>query len=133
MKAKLKSNVDRKLNLNMVAIEAYVSRWKPHSTFRFELTRIDDRTATSPQRGYYYSAILPALMKGCGYDPEESKTVHRQLKIIFFNVQPDDHGIYRDKDIPSVFSLKSDIGPKKRGDFIDWVLRKAAENGEYVE
>lgn len=133
MKAKLKSNADRKLSINMVVIDAYIARWKPHSTFRFELTRIDDKVASDPQRGFYYAAILPALMKGCGYDPEEANTVHRQLKIIFFNVQPDEHGIYRNKDIPSVFSLKSDIGAQKRSAFIDWVLRKAAENGEYVD
>lgn len=133
MKAVLKSNADRKLPLNMIAIEAYVAKWKPFSQFRFELTRVDDKTASDPQRGYYFSAVLPALLRGCGYDPDEYKAVHRQLKIIFFHVQPDEHGIYRDKDIPSVFSLKSDIGPQKRAAFIDWVLRKAAENGEYVE
>jgi len=133
MKSVLKSNQDRKLNLNMVAIEAYVARWKPHTEFRFELTRIDNTKATDPQRGYYFSAILPALLRGCGYDPEEALMVHRQLKILFFHVQPDEHGIYRDKDIPSVFSLKSGVGSQKRAEFMDWVIRKAAENGEYVE
>ena len=117
----------------MASIDAYIERWKPFTKFSVEIKRLDDRVASDPQRGFYFSAVLPALMRGCGYDPEEAETVHRQLKIIFFHVEPDERGIYRNKDIPSVFSLKSDIGVKKRTAYIDWVMRKAAEYGEYVE
>lgn len=133
MKFKEVSDDNRKLDINMVAINAYVSRWKPHTPFDIEVVRrVPKKTATAPQRGWYFSCVLPALMSACGYDPDESGLVHRQLKILFFQVQPDEHGIYRDKDIPSVFSLESDIGMEVRGRFIDWVCRKAAENGEYV-
>lgn len=132
MKFPTNSNANRQLPLNMDSINAYASRWKPFTHFMVEITRIDTRKATDPQRGYYFSIVLPALMNGCGYDPEEANMVHRQLKIIFFNVQPDKRGIYRDKDIPSVFGDSSDIGMQRRVKFIDWVIRKASEYGEYV-
>lgn len=134
MKFKVITDEHRKINLNWDAINAYLARWKPGTPIDIEIVRrIHKKVASPEQRGYYFSEVLPALMRGCGYDRGEDQLVHRQLKIIFFAVQPDKHGIYREKDIPSVFSLKSDIGMEKRCAFIDWVMRKAAENGEYIE
>jgi hypothetical protein len=133
MQFKLISDDQRHVRLNIDAINAYTERWKPHTSFDFEIVRrVSRRTASDPQRGYYFAEVLPALMRGCGYDPDESMLVHRQLKIIYFAVQPDKRGIYREKDIPSVFSLESDIGPQKRSAYMEWVMRKAAEYGEYV-
>jgi hypothetical protein len=133
MNFKVVSDHNRNVCLNMTAIQAYASRYKPGTSFDVEFVRrVPKKVASPEQRGYYYAEVLPKLMLACGYDPEESSMVHRQLKIIFFHVQPDKRGIYRDKEIPSVFSLESDIGVEKRCQFIDWVARKAAENGEYV-
>lgn len=124
----------RKPIIDLDSIRAYFLRWKPYTEFCVEVTKISKKKIASPkQRGFYFSAVLPALLRGAGYDPDEAMLVHRQLKIIFFHVQPDSHGIYREKDIPSVFSLESNIGVEKRGNFIDWVIRKSAELGEVVE
>ena len=133
MHFKLISDDRRKVILNMDAINAYTSRWKPHTPFDCEIVRrVPKKVASPEQRGYYFAEVLPALMRGVGYDPDEKEIVHYHLKLIFFGVEPDDHGVYRKKDVPSVFSLKSDIGAEKRTAFIDWVARKAAEYGEYV-
>jgi hypothetical protein len=133
MKLKAISDDNRKISIDMGIVNAHTARWKPGTWFDITITRRKKLGPTDPQRGYYYAAVLPALLRGCGYDPDEALAVHRQLKIIFFHVMPDKRGIYRDKDIPSVFSKKSDIGQEKRQAFIDWVLRKAAEYGEQVE
>jgi hypothetical protein len=69
------------------------------------------------------------------YDRDEADAVHRHLKILFWNVQPDKHGIYRDKDIPSVFSNEPTVPQEERKAYIDWVIRKAAQspdNPQYV-
>ena len=117
----------------MDAINAYTSRWRPGTPFDFEIVRrVPKKVASPEQRGYYFAEVLPALLRGCGYDPDESTMVHRHLKILFFQVQPDKRGIYRDKDIPSVFSLESDIGTQRRSEFLEWVMRKAAQYGECV-
>jgi hypothetical protein len=71
-------------------------------------------------------------MDAYGYDAGEDMIVHRHLKCVFFRVEADSHGIYREKDIPSVFSLKSDIGIDKREAFLQWVIRKSAEAGSYT-
>lgn len=124
---------ERRLLTGLGLLNTYASRWAPHTKFTVEIKRqVKKKIASHQQRGYYFAEVLPKLMRGCGYDPDEAMLVHRQLKIIFFQVQPDRHGIYRNKRIPSVFSLDSDIGTKKRNEFIEWVMRKAAENGEYV-
>lgn len=134
MNFKLVSNESRKVSINIDAINAYTSRWRPGTPFDFEIVRRVPKNVASPeQRGYYFSEVLPKLMRGCGYDPEEAERVHEGLKCTFFQVKPDRRGIYRKKDIPSVFSLKSDIGQENRNNFVEWVMRKAAENGEYVE
>lgn len=133
MKFKLVSDNNRKVHINMDLINTYTSKWRSGTSFDFEIVRrVPKKVASPEQRGYYFSEVLPKLMLSCGYDRGENLNVHRQLKIIFFAVQPDQRGIYRDKDIPSVFSLDSDIGQEKRNAYIEWVCRKAAENGEYV-
>lgn len=133
MNFKLASNTNRKISINMDRVNVYTSKWKPGTSFDVEIVRrVPKKVASPEQRGYYYAEVLPKLMVGCGYDADEALMVHRQLKIIFFHVQPDQRGIYRDKNIPSVFSFESDIGIEKRCAFIDWVARKAAEYGEYV-
>lgn len=125
---------ERRLLTGVGLLNTYASRWKPHTKFTVEIKRkVKKKIASHEQRGYYFAEVLPKLMHACGYDPEEAELVHRQLKIIFFQIQPDRHGIYRSKRIPSVFSLDSNISPEKRNEFVEWVIRKAAENGEYVQ
>ena len=70
-------------------------------------------------------------MKHLGYEQDEQELFHRQLKIVYFNIKPDKKGIHR--KVPSVFSNESDISISKKKEFVDWVIRKAAQEGVYIE
>ena len=83
-------------------------------------------------RKYYFGVVLPLLVKGLYYDPEEDMLLHRHLKITYFRVKPDERGIHREKDIPSVFSNESELPINEKQDFVEWVKRKAAENDVYI-
>lgn len=131
MKFRAISDDRRKLNLNWDSINAYVSRWKPGTSFEIEIVKRQPKVS-DPARKYYFSTVLPPFMEALGYDPEEQDLVHRQLKIVFFRIEPDKRGIYREKDVPSVFSNNPTATPDQRQKFLDWVLRKAAEEGVYV-
>ena len=56
---------------------------------------------------------------------------HRQLKIVYFQIEPDKKGIYR--KVPSVFGNESDIPVSKKKQFVDWVIRKASIEGCYID
>jgi hypothetical protein len=131
MKFETTTTEQRKLNVDWSAIEAYVSRWRPGTRLAIEIKRIESKNSDA-LRSYYYAVVLPILCETLGYDPEEHEMVHRQLKIVYFGIKADKHGVYREKEIPSVFSKNSDqeVGAKMR--FIDWVCRKSAEHGGYV-
>ena len=131
MKFTTQTTDKRKLEINWPAIEAYASRWKPGTRLEIEIKRIESKDS-DPLRRYYFSVVLPILCDTLGYDPEEHDMVHRQLKCVFFNVKPDQRGIYREKDIPSVFSKKSEQGVSVKMRFIEWACRKTAEHGGYV-
>lgn len=130
MKFKAVSNDNRKLPLNMEAINTYVSKWKPGTPFDIEIVR---RVAkiSDPLRRYYFAAVLPPFMEHLGYDREEQDLFHRQLKIVYFQIKPDAKGIYR--NVPSVFSNESKIPVPDKVKFVEWVIRKAAFEGVYVE
>jgi hypothetical protein len=127
MKSKLVSDSNRQVHINMDAINAYTSRWVPGTAFYFELVR-RMKKVSDPQRRYYWSTVLPCFLDAYWYERDEADIVHRHLKILFFGVQPDSHGIYRDKDIPSVFSNIPTISPEERKRFIDAVIRKCAQS-----
>lgn len=131
MKFKLVSNEHRKIALNMDAINLYVARYKPFTPFDFECVRRQKKVST-PMRKYYFGVVMTEFCKGFGYEPDEMLLVHRHLKIRFFKVEPDKHGIYRDKDIPSVFGNESEIPISEKNDFIEYVKRQAAINGVYI-
>ncbi len=132
MKFKVKSDDTRKITLNWTAINAYLSKWRPGTEFEIEIVR-RKKTVSDPMRKYYFAAVLPVLMECLGYEPEEEMLVHRQLKCVYFKVKPDERGIYREKDIPSVFSNESELAVQIKAQFVEWVIRKAAEHGGYVE
>ena len=122
----------------MDAIQAYVSRHKPMTEFEFSITRRKEITlASKNQRSFYFGYILPPFMEELGYDVDDALLFHHQLKVTFFQNDPD-FKIEQDKrgmwiGVPSVFSLGPDIGDIKRRKFIDWVIRKAAENNVYIK
>ena len=70
-------------------------------------------------------------MEHLGYEPEEELIFHQQLKIVFFKIKKDKKNIYR--QVPSVFSNESDIVVPKKVEFVEWVCRKAAQYGFYIE
>ena len=122
MQAKLVSDKDRHIHPNMERINAYTERYKPGTAFDWSLVR--RQVSSDPQRGYYYGTVLPCFLKAYWYDPEDAYIVHRHAKITYFGVQPDERGIHREKDIPSVFSKKPTVTPEQRKGFIDWVIRR---------
>ena len=132
MKFKLVSDNSRKVTLNIDRINLYVSRYKPGTPFDFEIVRRQAKRS-DPMRKLYFGKVLNDFMNHLGYEPEDELFFHRQLKIVYFKVKPDKRGIYREKDIPSVFSNESDLSVGEKKNFVDWVIRKAAEHGVYIE
>ena len=115
----------------MDSINIYVARYLPNTEFEISVTR-RMKKKSDPMRKYYFAAVLPPFMEHLGYDQEEQMVFHRQLKIVYFQVQPDKHGIYREKEIPSVFGNESELGIDIKQKFIEWVKRKAAFEGVYI-
>lgn len=133
MRFQLISDANRRVHVNMAAVDAYTAKRKPGTPFDFSITwRV--KRVSDPQRKYYYSTVLPAFLDAYYYERDEGLIVHRHLKIKYFNVQPDKHGVYREKDIPSVFSDEPTVEPNERKLFLDWVVRKCAQsdNPQYV-
>ncbi len=123
---------DGKLQINWDRINTYLSNFKDGTPFEIEIVK-RQKTRSSPLRAYYFAAVLPPFMEHLGYDRDETMNFHRQLKIIYFQVKPDKRGIYRNKDIPSVFGDESTLGVSDKKAFLDWVIRKAAEAGVYID
>jgi len=130
MKLKAQTNKERKLDLNWDLINIYASRWKPDTWFDIEITRHQHKKS-DPLRKYYFVAVLPPFMSKLGYEKDEDELFHRQLKITYYRIKPDRKGIYR--KVPSVFGDKSEILVSGKKEFVDWVIRKAAEEGVYIE
>ena len=120
---------DRKLPLNWESINQYLSKWKPGTPIEVEIVRRVPRKS-DPLRKYYFAAVLPPFMEHLGYDPEEEMLFHRQLKIVFFKIKKDKKGIER--KVPSVFSNDSDIPVPEKKIYVDWVIRKASQEGCYI-
>ena len=131
MKFQARTNDQRKLEVNWDRINQYVSHWKPGTFLDVEITR-RNTGRKHPIRAYYWGVVMPIFLEAYGYDPEEANTVHKHLKIVFYGIKPDSHGVYRDKDIPALFANESDKDNTEKGRFIEWLKRKAAEQGYYI-
>ncbi len=131
MRFRAKTNKNRELPLNMDAINAYTAKWVPDTWIDIEIVR-RRKLVSDPMRRYYFAVVLPPFMESLGYEPEEQELFHRQLKIVHFQVEPDRHGIYREKDIPSVFGNESELDITVKKKFTSWVKRKAAQEGVYI-
>jgi len=129
MKFKLVSDKNRRINLNMDRINIYTSRWKSGTPFDFEIVR-KVHTKSDPLRKYYFSVVTKTYMDDRGYERHEEELFHRQLKIVYFQIKPDEKGIYR--DVPSVFGNDSDIPVPEKIKFVEWVVRCAAKDGVYI-
>jgi len=113
----------------MDVINIYTSKWKPGTPFDFELTRRVARKS-DPLRKYYFAVVIKEYMNHLGYEPDEEELFHRQLKITYFQIKPDEKGIYR--NVPSVFSNESELPVPDKTAFVDWVVRCAARDGVYI-
>lgn len=130
MKFKLITDDKRKLSFNMAAIDAYTGRWKPGTPIEVEIKR--RAVPKDPIRKYYFAAVLKPYADHLGYDQgEETELLHRQLKIVWYQVEPDKKGIY--KGVPTLFRNESDKGVGEKQEFINWVVRCAARDGVYIE
>ena len=129
MKLKIRSDKNRKLNLDLERINLYCSRWKPDTEFEVEIKR-HEVTISHPMRKYYWSVVLPTLCKELGYEPDDYEQVHTQLKARYFRIEPDERGIY--KDMPSVFGNESDKTLSEKNEFVEYVKRVGAKYGIYI-
>ena len=129
MKFQATIDKDRKPVVNWDRVWLYCSRWKPGTVLQIEISR---RQKKHPIRAYYFAEVIYKLAEHLGYDHgEETELLHRQLKITFFQIKPDEKGIYR--NVPHVFSDDSDISSEVRTQFLEWVIRVAAREGVIVE
>jgi len=119
-----------KANINWDHINTYISRWKDDTWFDMEIIRHQHKKS-DPMRKWYFAGVLPPYMTELGYEKDEDELFHRQLKITYYRIKPDKKGIYR--NVPSVFGEKSDIPVSEKKLFVDWVIRKAAVDGAYIE
>lgn len=132
MKFKAITNDKRQLDIRWDLVHAYLSRWKPGTALDVEIKRRQPKRS-DPLRKMYFAGVLKPLCEWSGYEPDELLEVHKYLKARYFNIEPDERGIYRNKDIPSVFSNQSDIPVNKKREFVDWVVRLAAKSGCYID
>jgi hypothetical protein len=119
-----------KIDINWDHLNIYASKWQDGTWFDLEIIRHQNKKS-DPQRKMYFAAILPEFAKGLGYDPDEYLLFHRQLKIVYFQVEPDKKGIYR--NVPHVFANESELVVSEKSKFIEWVLRKSAMEGIYID
>jgi hypothetical protein len=130
MRFKARTNSKRQIEINWDHVNVYLSKWPPGTVLDVEIVRRVARKS-DPMRKMYFAAVLPPFAQHLGYDPDEYLLFHRQLKIVYFQIQPDKKGIYR--KVPHVFSNDSEIPVPEKRKFMDWVLRKAALEGCYIE
>jgi hypothetical protein len=130
MKFQARTSDKRQLEVNWDRVNTYLSKWPPGTVLDIEIVKRVPRKS-NPMRKLYFAAVLPEFAKYLGYDPDEYLLFHRQLKIVYFQIEPDKKGIYR--KVPHVFSNDSDIPVPEKKVFVDWVLRKAAMEGKYIE
>lgn len=130
MKFKARTDDSKRLEVNWDHINVYLSQWKAGTVLDVEIVRRISRKS-DPMRKYYFSAVIRPFMEHLGYEPDELELFHRQLKITFFQIKPDNKGIYR--NVPSVFSNESKVVVPDKKRFVDWVVRTAAKEGVYIE
>ena len=89
-------------------------------------------------------AVLPGICDGAGYEKDEYADVHKDLKCRFFENQHalfesleltppsrDKRGIWR--HVPKGFHEDSVIPVEDKAKYVEWVVRKAARYGVYIQ
>jgi len=129
MKFRARTNNERKIDVRWDLIEKYVQKWKPGTALDIEIVR-HQKKKSNPMRQYFFAVVLPLFAEHLGYDKDEHLLLHRQLKIIYFGINPDKKGIYR--KVPHVFANESELPISEKKKYSDWVIRKAAIEGIYI-
>ncbi len=122
--------INGKAEINWKLINIYLSRWKDDTWFDGEIIRHQHKKS-DPMRKYYFSTVMSTIADFSGYEKDEKEDLHKQMKVRYFNIKPDKLGIYR--NVPSVFGNKSNLPVSDKKAFVDWVIRKAAQAGCYIE
>jgi hypothetical protein len=131
MKFQARTSDNCKLEVNWDRVNTYLSQWKPGTVLDIEIVKRVPRKS-NPLRAYYFGAVMPPIADYAGYEKSEILDLHKFMKIRYFNVKPDKWGVYRKKDIPSVFSDESELKVPEKKAFVDHVIRQAAKLGVYV-
>ena len=129
MKFQARTNSKREIEIQWDRVNAYLSKWPPETVLDVEIVKRVPRKS-DPLRKYYFGGVIKPFMEYLGYEPDELELFHRQLKITYFQIKPDNKGIYR--NVPSVFSNESEIHVPTKKKFVDWVIRTAAKEGVYI-
>jgi len=134
MKFQTVSTDKRELKIDWEKVNIYASRYKPGTPFDVEIVR-RQKKKSDPMRKFYFGAVLPPFMKELGYEPDDELQFHMMLKITYFkgthDIHQDERGIW--KNIPSVFSNESELDVPVKKEFVEWVIRKAAHYGVYID
>jgi len=130
MRFQFRTDKNRKPMIDWDKVHLYLQHRKADTVWDIEI-KPHERKVSDPMRKLYFAVVLPKFANHLGYDPDEEILLHRQLKIIFFKIEPDKKGIYR--KVPSVFGNDSDLVISEKKRFFDWVLRKASIEGCYIE
>ena len=109
-------------------LKAYLSRCKDGDVFRCSIKK-PQKIGSNPLRRYYFGVMLPLFMSEIGYEPHEKDMFHEQLKMLYFQPEPDEHGFKR---VPAVFRKKARKKTKEQVKFTEWVKRLAEEQGIYL-
>ena len=130
---RVKSDEHRRIKLNWDMINTYTSRYIAGTFFEIEIVR-RQKKKSDPMRKYFWSVVMPGFLEAYYYEPDEAEKVHELCKCTFFGIQPDKRGIYRNADIPRVFSNESDIPIERKQAYVEWMKRKAAmsDNPVYI-
>jgi len=134
MKFRARTDKNRKFETDWGLIETYLSRFKAGTLLEVEIKRFE-RKNSDPMRAYYYSQILPPLLKATGYEKYEGEYVHHTLKGLYFEnhkeqkwrTHQDERGLWR--NVPHVFAKKSPIPVSEKKDFIAFVERIGVKYG----
>ena len=134
MKFQGRTNSKRELDIRWDLVNLYLKKWIPGTVLDIEITR-RQKKRSDPLRKYYFAAVLPPFMEHLGYEKDEEVLFHHQLKATYFKRS---HEVYRDKrgimrNVPSVFGNDSDMDVSVKKKYVDWVIRKAAENGVIIQ
>ena len=111
-------------------IKVYVDKHKPGTKLLWEI-RPAKSTESSPMRNYYFGCVIKPTLAELGYESYESAAFHERMKQLYFDIEPDELGIYQ--NVPSVFGKKSKLEVAEKWKFVEMVVRLVNKYGVVVD